>query len=178
MICGPNHFMFMIPISEAERKTRFVFFSSPPLSFSYIFFLLSFALYFIQVSSCLIVFCLLFCLFFLSYKFLIVHLLSLLLLFQGSSHSSIPCLLLCLFSIPLRSLLLLSRVHATLQLALSVCPSVLWSVCWSVGNTLLFWRLQAVWGLQLLPNCLAGLFHHCPFSPARDLGSCVSGLVS
>ena len=28
-----------------------------------------------------------------------------------------------------------------------------------------------------MPNCLAGLFHHCPCPPARDLGSRVSGLV-
>ena len=64
---------------------------------------------------------------------------------------------------------LLSRVHATLQPALSVSPSV----C----NTLLFWRSRAVWGLLLLSNSLVGLFHHCSCPSARDLGSRVSGLV-
>ena len=38
-----------------------------------------------------------------------------------------------------------------------------------VVNILLFRRLWAVLGLKLLPNCLAGLFHHCPCPPARDL---------
>ena len=52
-----------------------------------------------------------------------------------------------------------------------LCPSVGPSVGPSIGNTLLFWQLQTVWGLQHLPNCLAGLFHHCPFPPARDLGN-------
>ena len=57
-----------------------------------------------------------------------------------------------------------SRVHATLQPALSVGPAV----GRIVNNSLLFWRLRAVFGLQLLPNCLAALFHYCPCPPARD----------
>jgi len=57
------------------------------------------------------------------------------------------------------------------------CPSVGPSVRPSVVNTLLFWRLRAVLRLQLQPNCLAGLFHHCPCPPTRDLGSRVSGLA-
>ena len=55
-----------------------------------------------------------------------------------------------------------------------LCPAV----CPTVGDTLLFLCLRAVLGLQLLPHCLAGLFHHCPCPPAHDLASCVSGLVS
>ena len=37
--------------------------------------------------------------------------------------------------------------------------------------------LRAVLGLPLLPNCLVGQFHHCPYPPARDWGSRVYGLV-
>ena len=47
----------------------------------------------------------------------------------------------------------------------SVGRSVGPSVCRSVGNTLLFWRLWAVLKLLLLPNSLVGLFLHCPCPP-------------
>ena len=40
-----------------------------------------------------------------------------------------------------------------------------------------FRRLQAVFALLLLPNCLNNLFYHCPCPPARDFGSRVYGLV-
>ena len=81
---------------------------------------------------------------------------------------------LCFFVFPSSFSFFLFLVPCTtLQPTLSVCPSVGRLVC----DTLLFRRLQGVLGIQLLPNCLAGLFHHCPCPPARDLGSRVSGLV-
>ena len=67
---------------------------------------------------------------------------------------------------------LFSRVHATLQPALSICRSVRRSVGPSV--TLSFFRhLRVIWGLLLLPNRLGGQFPHCPCPPARDFGSCI-----
>ena len=64
-----------------------------------------------------------------------------------------------------------SRVHATLQPALSVCQSVGRSVCPSVTLSF-FRRLRAVWWLLLPPNHLVCQFHHCPCPPARDFGCC------
>ena len=46
-----------------------------------------------------------------------------------------------------------------------------------VPHTLLFWCVQAVFALLLLPNWLVNFFHYCPCPPARSLGSRVSGLV-
>ena len=60
---------------------------------------------------------------------------------------------------------------------LVACTRLYNPLCPSVGHNLHFRRLWAVFGLQRLPNCLAGLFHRCPCPPARDLGSCVSSLV-
>ena len=51
-----------------------------------------------------------------------------------------------------------SRVHATLQPALSVGPSRL----------AFFGVYRRFRGLLLLPNHLVGQFHHCPCPPARD----------
>ena len=65
-----------------------------------------------------------------------------------------------------------SRVHATLQPAMSVCLSVGQSATLSF-----FWCLRSVLGLLLLPNCLVVQIHHCPCSPACDWGSRVYGLV-
>ncbi len=36
---------------------------------------------------------------------------------------------------------------------------------------LLFQRLRVVFALLLLPKCMASLFYHCPWPPARELGS-------
>ena len=68
--------------------------------------------------------------------------------------------------------LVTSRVHATLQLALSVRRAVGPLVGLSVHQTLLFLlfrRLWAVIALLHLPKCMVCLFHY--------LGSRVSGLV-
>ena len=71
---------------------------------------------------------------------------------------------------------ILNREHATLQPALSVDRSVPQLVGLSVTLGF-FQRLWAVLRLLLLPNCLVGKFHHCPYPPACNLGSRVSGLV-
>ena len=63
---------------------------------------------------------------------------------------------------------------------LVACTRLYNPLCPSVGRSVtlcFFRRLWAVFTLLLLPNCLVGLFHHCPCQPARDLGSRVYGLV-
>ena len=67
----------------------------------------------------------------------------------------------------------LARDSTTRSVHLLVSQSISRSVC----HTLIFWRFLAVLSLLLRPNCLVGLFHHCPCPPARDLASRVSGLV-
>ena len=47
-----------------------------------------------------------------------------------------------------------------------------------VGPSHFALHLKAVLGLLLLPNCLAGIFHHCPRQPAREMCSRVYGLVT
>ena len=66
-----------------------------------------------------------------------------------------------------------SRVHATLQPALSVGQSV----GWSVGHTLLFFYDFISLTSLLLPKW-SGDLKNGPCPPARDFGSRVSGLVS
>ena len=73
------------------------------------------------------------------------------------------------FSLFLSSFSFFSRVHATLQLALSDCPSVR-------PSNFTFSALLGVLALLLLPKCSTDLTYG-PCSPARDWGSRVSGLV-
>ena len=43
-----------------------------------------------------------------------------------------------------------------------LCLSVHPLVCWSIGNTMLFWRIQVVIALLFLPKCLVIFFISAP----------------
>ena len=71
-----------------------------------------------------------------------------------------------------------SRVHATLQPALSISRLVSWWVGWSVGwSVTLYFFYDFISFISLLLPKWSGDLKYGPCPPARDFGSRVSGLV-